>query len=312
MTYSIVIPIAKYIKLYTNIHNKKNPNLKEHNNFKRFFEISWKLHCKNLNFKEIDTIFIIIPTHQIKEFKTEFYKLPQPNTKIEIIDEYDILGIPSEKIGNTRKQMLIKLLISFRVKTKTYLTLDDDIGTLNKFSEKDFYNKDGTIGFIMTNHRSGHEQWWIGSSYILGLAYQPAKLDKLTEDNLLMDVTPELLHTKTVRNLCNYLKRKWGPTNWINELIFKNLQHRWTEYTLYCLYIAFIKKNIRKLYKKKTLPVNNALWDFSNDSNVMINHIKNNVCNDTNRFFVTIPSNINANKISAIHKGFKHCKEKLS
>ena len=312
MTYSIVIPIAKYIKLYTNIHNKKNPNLKEHDNFKRFFEISWKLHCKNLNFKEIDTIFIIIPTHQINEFKKEFYKLPQPNTKIEIIDEYDILGIPSEKIGNTRKQMLIKLLISFKVKTKTYLTLDDDIGTLNKFAEKDFFNKDGTIGLIITNQRSGHEKWWIGSSYILGLAYQPAKLDKLAENNLLMDVTPELLHTKTVRNLCNYLKRKWGPTNWINELIFKNLQHRWTEYTLYCLYIAFIKNNIKKLYKKKKLPINNALWDFSNDSNVIINHIKNNVCNDTTRFFVTIPSNINANKLSAIHKGFKHCKEKLS
>jgi len=307
MTYSIVIPIAKYMRLYTNEYKKIKPHKEEHSNFRRFFEISWKLHCYNLDFKEIDTIFIVLPTHQIDEFKEEFYKLPQPKTKIEIIDEYDILGIPSYKVGNTRKQMLIKLLISFRVKTKTYLTLDDDIGTLNKFKEEFFYNDDDTIGFFMNSHRSGHEKWWVGSSYMLGLAYQPAKLDKLTDKGLLMDVTPELLHTKSVRNLCNFLKRKWGSSSWINELILKNVEYRWTEYTLYCLYLGLIKKNITKLYKRKTLPINNALWDFSNDSKVMTNHIKNKVCKDNKSYFVTIPSNIYANKLSAIHKGFKHC-----
>lgn len=207
--------------------------------------------------------------------------------------------------------MLIKLLISFRVKTKTYLTMDDDIGTLNKFKEKYFYNDDDTIGFFMNSHRSGHEKWWVGSSYMLGLAYQPAKLDKLTDKGLLMDVTPELLHTTSVRNLCNFLKRKWGSSTWINELILKNVEYRWTEYTLYCLYLGLIKKNITKLYKRKTLPINNALWDFSNDSKVMTNHIKNKVCKDNKNYFVTIPSNIYANKLSAIHKGFKHCKNKF-
>lgn len=122
--------------------------------------------------------------------------------------------------------MLIKLLISFRVKTKTYLTLDDDIGTLNKFKEEFFYNDNDTIGFFMNSNRKVHEKWWIGSSYILGLAYQPEKLDKLTDKELLMDVTPELLHTKSVRNLCNFLKRKWGNSSWINELIFKNIEHQ--------------------------------------------------------------------------------------
>jgi hypothetical protein len=123
-----------------------------------------------------------------------------------------------------------------------------------------------------------------------------------------MDVTPELLHTKSVRNLCNFLKRKWGSSSWINKLILKNVEYRWTEYTLYCLYLGLIKKNIEKLYKRKTLPINNALWDFSNDSKVMTNHIKNKVCKDNKHYFVTIPSNIYANKLSAIHKGFKHCK----
>jgi len=42
----------------------------------------------------------------------------------------------------------------------------------------------------MNSHRSGHEKWWVGSSYMLGLTYQSAKLDKLTDKELLMDVTP--------------------------------------------------------------------------------------------------------------------------
>ena len=74
----------------------------------------------------------------------------------------------------------------------------------------------------------------------------------------------------------------------LNELILKNVEYRWTEYTLYCLYLGLIKKNITKLYKRKTLPINNALWDFSNDSKVMTNHIKNKVCKDNKKMIARL------------------------
>lgn len=298
--YSIVIPITRYIKFS---NSKLKPDNIEHDNFRRFFEISWILNSKNLDWENIHTVFIVIPSNEIKYFKKNF---KEKRTNIEIIDEYDILGIPSEPIGNTRKQMLIKLLISFRVKTKTYLTLDDDIGVINTFNQNFLYDKGKLV--LSNASRLTHEPWWIGSSYMLGIKYEPNKLDKLSKKGLLMDVTPEMLDTKSSKELCNYLKKKWGK-NWINELIIKNVEYRWSEYTLYWLYISFIKKNMKRLYIGTRVQIGSSLWDFSNDPNIMINYLKNNFCKDKKSYFGTIPSNIYINKLSVIKEGLKDCKK---
>lgn len=296
--YSIILPITKYIKLF----DKKKSSNKEHNNFTRFFGITWYFYLRNFNWKDVDTIYFVIPGVYEEEFKSMFDKVEKPRveTRFVIMKEEDILGIEGETIGNTRKQMMIKLLISYYISTKTYLTLDDDIMPLNRFEEKDFYisNKLG----LQSNSHLAHEAWWRGSYHMLGLEYNPKRLERLASEGLLMDVTPEMLHTKSVRSLCDYIKSKWG-NKYIEEFVLKNVEHRWSEYTLYWIYISEIKKNMRRLYiGKSNIPLNNAIWDISSDKKILENYIKNNLCKDRKSLFATIPSNIQRNRVSLIMK----------
>ena len=292
--YSIIIPITKYIKLL----NNQNPSKKEHNNFTRFFEICWPFHLKNLYWNDIHTIFFVISSTYINEFQTLFDSSikPESKTKFVIMNEEDILGIESSTIGNTRKQMMIKLLISFYVKTRTYLTLDDDIFTLNPVKEEHFYNNKKIA--IQSTSKDVHEQWWKGSSHMLRIPYNPTLLDKLSKDNLLMDVTPEILHTNTARSLCRHLESLHGK-DFINIFITKNIEHRWSEYTLYWIYITHVKKTMRRLYTNHRVPLNNAIWDHSNNKKVLEEYIQK-ICNDNKSFFATIPGNIKRNRTSLI------------
>ena len=80
--YSIVIPIKKYTYFWTKENGlDTRKNTKYHDNIKRFFEISWKTHDKNLKKEDIDCIYFIIQNDEkyyfqsfwdnyMKEFKT--------------------------------------------------------------------------------------------------------------------------------------------------------------------------------------------------------------------------------------------------
>lgn len=277
--YSIVIPIKRYTYFWSKEDGlDMRKNTKFHDNIKRFFEISWKTHDKNLKKEDIECIYFIIQKDE-KDYFQSFLDKYIKDVKTLIITD-DMLISPSYNFTSHRKQMLLKLLVVKYIQTKLYLILDDDIISVKSFGYEDlFINK--KIKFNAEYDISTQPEVWECSRDLL-------KLEKKTNIYRLrntLSITPEILITSVVDDMMNYLLIKYG--NYEN-LFLEMTKVSWTEYTLYWLYLRYIdKKGIKYYYKSDILSSYNLFFYDKNFKEILKEAIKNKTA-----YFVIIQSNV--------------------
>ncbi len=276
--YSIVIPIKRYTYFWSKNGIDPRKNTRYHDNIKRFFEISWKTHDKNLKKEDIDCIFFIIQKEE-KDYFEFFMNKYIKDVKTLIITD-DMLIFPIFNFTSHRKQMLLKFLIIKYIQTKLYLILDDDIISVKSFGYEDlFINK--KIKFNAENDIYTQPEVWECSRDLL-------RMDKKTNIYRLrntLSVTPEILITSVVSDMMNYLLIKYG--NYEN-LFLEMTRVSWTEYTLYWLYLRYIdKKGIKYYYKGDVLSSYNLFSYDEKYKEILKEALKKKIS-----YFVIIQSNV--------------------
>jgi len=271
--FSIVMPLVRYSYLLDKKKRKPSPI---HNNIERFFRIGWKSLEHFINWDDVDTFFIIIPKVDYEEVVSKV-----KCAKIRIIFEEDLLKYPIQKYSI---QMLSKLLISKYVKTTHYLVIDDDVILLRPFGYKDMFvhNK---VRF--TPDTTYNENWWRSSAIVLKMDYVKPKI--------LMSVTPQILITSEVKKLINHLETLYD--DW--EYTMMTVKHRWSEYTLYWLYI-----DEKKLYRRSKIPLSdNAtnIWFYNGNLKENIKKLFEN----KKQYFGVIQSNVPEHNYTVIEKEVK-------
>lgn len=231
--YSIVIPIKRFTYFWSSKgHIDERKSTLEHDNIRRFFEISWKTHDKNLKKEDIDCIFFIISVDD-KDYFEPFVKryIHGIHTKIIIEDEL----IPMHYgFHSHRKQMLLKLLICRYIHTDLYLILDDDIISLKEFGYNDLF-KGKKIRYAAEPSIESQPYVWECSRDLLRLK-KKTNIYKLKNT---ISITPEIMITSVVKDMMNYLLSVHG--NYQN-LYSEMVRTSWTEYTLYWLYIRYVDR----------------------------------------------------------------------
>lgn len=236
--FSLVMPITRFSYL---LHDHKQPS-EEHDNIQRFFRVGWKTLEKYLQWKDVHRFYVILPAQYKQYFETQksLYVKTDLLSKFEYILEEDLVQYPIEKY---RVQMLSKLLIANHVKTSHYLVIDDDIILMRSFGMKDLFSNGITRQVRYTSDKTFHKNWWKASAEALHLPYDGEKgmgkqLEVLRKKHQIMSVTPEILITKEVQHLMKYLSSL--HKDWEHTLM--HMKPRWTEYTLYWLYLVHTNK----------------------------------------------------------------------
>lgn len=277
--YSIVIPIKRYTYFWSSEgHIDERKSTSQHDNFKRFFEVSWKTHDKNLKKEDIDCIFFIISSDEKAYFEPYISKhIHGVCTKI--ILEDDLIPL-SYDIKSHRKQMLLKLLISKYIKSELYLVLDDDIISLKEFGYKDL--------FTHKKIRYAAEPSIESQPYVWECSRDLLKLKKKTNIYKLkntMSITPQIMVTAVVNDMMNYLLTVHGNHH---NLYQEMARVSWTEYTLYWLYLRYVDKHgIAFYYKSDSLTsVNLTVYDKN------FKHIIRKAIQEKLKPFMIIQSNV--------------------
>lgn len=232
-------PFGLIDNLFTSLQKFSQPNL-----FDRFFIITPpRDHC-------------LISEH-IKKY--DF-------THIEIINELELVPELKNYVGlidGWRIQQILKLAISDIIETPYYLTFDQDIFCTHTINEHNLLPE----GKALTQYeaKTAHKKWWQSSAYHLNMT------TKLDDDG--MQVTPAILSSTAATALIRELSTE---VNWIDKLLKPHLpnslsklhprwkyRHRWTEYTLYWLYLE--KHNLIDKYHTDntigyTLLSEQAVW----------------------------------------------------
>jgi len=274
--YSIVIPIKRYTYFWSKEKGyDTRKNTKYHDNIKRFFEISWKTHDKNLKKEDIDCIFFIIQKDE-KDYFQSFHDKYIKDVRTLIITD-DMLIPSSYDFTSHRKQMLLKLLVVQYIQTKLYLILDDDIISIKTFGYNDiFVNK--KIKYNAEKDIFTQAEVWECSRDLL-------KIDKKTNIYRLrntLSITPEVLITSVVKDMMNYLLNKY------ENLFLEMTKISFTEYALYWLYLRYIdKKGIGYYYKIDGLSSYNLCFYEKNFKEILKEALKNKTS-----YFMIIQSNV--------------------
>ena len=277
--YSIVIPIKRYTYFWSpegRIDPRKSTI--QHDNIKRFFEISWKTHNKNLKKEDIQCIYFIIPQIEKDYFESQLLKhIKDVRTKV-ITDDDLILN--TYNFTSHRKQMLLKLLICKYIQTDLYLVLDDDIISLKPFGYNDL--------FIKNKVKYADEPNINSQPYVWECSRDLLKLEKKTNIYRLkntISITPEILITSVVKDMMKYLIEKhYSIANLYNIMS----EVSWTEYTLYWLYLKYVdERGISYYYQPNKLTSENLTVYYDNYKELLKKIIR-----EKQNHFAIIQSNV--------------------
>ncbi|MDX1504477.1 MAG: DUF6492 family protein [Spongiibacter sp.] len=211
-----------------------------------------------------ERFFIIAPPRDVEPLKAYAEKIDYVN--IEVIDEVALVPSLANYAGivdGWRLQQILKLAIAERVATPFYLTFDQDIFFTHPVSEEKLLPD----GKALTQYeaKAVHKKWWRSSAFHLKMK------TRLNEDGI--QVTPAILSTEATQGLIKELSAK---VDWVDKLLEPHLptskarfhprwkhRHRWTEYTLYWLYLE--KHNLVETYHADssigyTLLSEKAVW----------------------------------------------------
>ena len=284
--YSIVIPIKRYTYFWSSKgHIDDRKNTKQHDNIKRFFDISWKTHEQNLKKEDIDCIFFITVKDE-KDYLTDNANKHIKGVNKQIITEDELLN-PIYDFKSHRKQMLLKLLICEYIKTELYLVLDDDIISLKKFEYSDLFSKN-KIRYAAERSIETQPYVWKASRDLLKL--ENTKISSLRNT---ISVTPEIMITSVVKDMMNYLMRIYRDEQELYDVMMKI---SWTEYTVYWLYLRYIDKKGIKYYYVNDPLTNVNLMDYNKN---YVDIIKS-VLDKKEKHFMIIQSNVYECRIKEI------------
>lgn len=290
--FSIVMPIIRFSYL---LDKEKTPT-SHHDNFLRFFMVGWLSFIEFIEWKDVHTFFVILNKDD-KDYFQSLMNIHVPldlQEKFKIILENDIMKYPI-KNKKYSTQMMCKILMANYVKTKHYLVIDDDIIAIRKFGMNDIFVNKITKQIRYTPDKTFNERWWISSAEVLNM------LDELDKNNL-MSVTPQILITKEVKNLMNYLYTLHG--DWEHKLMY--MKERWTEYTLYWMYL--LKHNKLKLYKKSVIPLSDNSTNIWFNNNNLDESVKR-MLQNKKQYFGVIQSNVPEHTYTAVERAIKRLKK---
>lgn len=274
--YSIVMPIK--------INSLNSVNI--------FINIALPLYGKYLETEYIDYFYIICPDSDIsviKKYTNKYSHIP-----FKFIPEETLLHSNVKNIEGWFKQQLIKLNVYSIIKTEYYLTVDSDLYLNQPLKYKDlFHGNKLKYSFepwqeFNNKYYSTNSNWWKGSCNILNY-----NIENLYDKTDLMGVTPQIMVTKKVEDLIEYIKNIYGE-EW--QKIITDM--KFTEYTLYWIFL--IQNNNTNLYTKDGYP----LWKHDLERNILDYDSEKNQKNivlksilEPNSYFSVIqsylPSNIN-------------------
>jgi hypothetical protein len=286
--YSIVIPIKQYTYFWSDNGLDKRQSTIYHNNIRRFFEISWKTHDKNLKKEDIDCIYFIVPFDE-KQYVENMIQTYIRDVKTKIITDDDLIPYKFQ-FNSHRKQMLLKLLVYKYVKTNLYLVLDDDIISLKSFTYHDL--------FLGKKLKYASESGINSQPYVWECSRDLLQLNNKTNIYKLkntMSITPEILITSVVVDMMNYLVRIHGSVNKLYNIMTRV---SWTEYTLYWLYLRYIDKKGISYYTIGSLTTDNLLEYHNN-----YKHLLHKIIREKLNYFAIIQSNVyeyNTNELASM------------
>ena len=240
----------------------------------RFLELTLYSILKNFNNADIEEFLIITREQDMDYFQNELNKNnynKDYNNQIKIINEKKVFN--KKVYSNYQLQIILKLYISYYVKTELYITLDSDMYLTKKISINDIIvDNKPIVNFEKIKYHIG---WHNSTKKILNIDFN--------ENDDCIGVTPSILYTNFVKQLLKEYEK--------DILSFPKL---FTEYSLYSLFITH-KYNISldKLYYRKNL-YNNCIWnklDNKFDITIYTNKIKEQF-NEKETIFSIIQSNL--------------------
>ena len=178
-----------------------------------------------------DEFWCSIPKSDIFEFSNYFSEFKVEKfckSKLKIISDDDL--IPPEQIKTGwHKQQLIKLLISSKLKSDFYCVFDSDVLCCTPVMKTSFIDNYGRALMQYDGH-NGQNVWMKNTCRVL---------NTIPSSNLkYMDVTPAILSTKIVQDICQKYELK-TLVRWIgSEMV--------SEYSLY--YITCVSQDLLEKY----------------------------------------------------------------
>jgi hypothetical protein len=149
------------------------------------------------------------------------------------------------------KQQVIKLSAFNIVKTEWVLMLDADVIVCRPVTLHDLFIDGRAV--VPLEPAWAHSTWWHGSAKLLGIA------SPFSDDDVVMGVTPELLHAPTLRKLAMKLSNIAHGEQWQSFLMREeNTALNWTEYSLYWTYVV---ANRLDLYSTRPISMyGDSIW----------------------------------------------------
>ncbi len=208
--------------------------------------------------QEIETLWVVVPEHQVFAFAATFENNPWHGIHIEVISERSLFQHHwSPKWQGYALQMSLKLLVSKMVKTDFYLTLDADVICAAPLKMSDIIQH-GKGGYV-PELRTIHPQWWEASETLLGLDQ--------SGDHVRFGATPAVLRTKTALSVLKMLENKLGEDwemMWLENWGMGHKPLWWTEYTLYRI-VAEQDENFEEFHTPIPLYCDTSVW-FEDDA----------------------------------------------
>ena len=206
----------------------------------------------------LDLILIIVP--ELEPMKNMLSSFPV-KIKTRLLTEEEI--IPEEywekfnKKEGWVKQQILKIQAAKYITTDFYLCLDADIICIRDTDYSKLIKNNRPIANIEL--KSYHKKWWNKSQKVL-------KIPKSISKNGI-GVTPSILITNEVLGLIKHLETIYKQP-FVKTLCQKK---KWTEYTLYWLYIEFC--NNEDLYNHDDIMYGESIWHSSRITKTLIDTV---------------------------------------
>jgi len=221
----------------------------------------------------VSKMFIVTSDTCIEDPEAFLTFSPDLGFPIEVISETKLLSVSCNDGGKDMmpyaKQMLLKLQVSFRIKTRFYLTLDSDILVIkDPIGLQDLIPDNRAIWY--PNGWSQHSDWWEASFRILG--DNRCKEEFKSDKYWLTGVTPYILATDIARRTFTKISVRWPKGVVCRALEYwaeNSTLGPWTEYTAFrivaCQEGLWEKYYQKKDYQKKT-DAHLYHWSEANES----------------------------------------------
>jgi Family of unknown function (DUF6492) len=182
------------------------------------------------------------------------------------------------------KQQILKLAIAPLIETEWYLIIDSDVICIRQVHYTDLIQ--GGRAIWQKEPASLHLNWWRGSENILQVP------TAVCPDELVIGVTPELMHAESVIQLICRIHEIYSGTDWTVTLLKST--EPWTEYTLYWTYLLYCNRRHSLYSESETkLYLADSIWHKDQLAKLGDDWLKKAFDPSAQYFFLIFQSNMN-------------------